>query len=162
VKTYRKYYGFLVLFGSFCVSLFPSISFAQSNPNSGVTNSSPPNYSNGSNYGIQGNFSPGFGSSGSSQCGTSIGLEIGFGNTNQAQYQYISGGVNGSPSEQQQAGLSGKFTLSHNFNPCLNQKKQIQLQNEESCKVRKDQYIANNPSIELTRLDEILRRMCGG
>jgi hypothetical protein len=160
VKTNRKYSGFLVIFGSFCVSLFPSVSVAQS---VGTPNSSPPTqFNNGSNYGVQGNFSPNFGNGSGSQCGTAIGLEVGYGNTNQGQYQYISGGVNGSPSEQQQTGVSGKFTLSHNFNPCLNQKKQIKLQNEESCKVRKDQFIANNPNIELTRLDEMLKRMCGG
>jgi hypothetical protein len=161
VKTYKKYYCFLVFFGSFCVSLFPSISFAQS---VGTPNSSPPTqFNNGSNYSVQGNFSPTFPTGGSnSQCGTSIGLEIGYGNTNSGQYQYISGGVNGSPSEQQQTGVSGKFVINHNFNPCLNQKTQINLQNEESCRVRKDQVIANNPTIELTRLDEILKRMCGG
>jgi hypothetical protein len=153
------------LFVSFCsilVVTFPVATFAQTNPNSGITSSPPPNYSNGSNYGIQGNFSPTFGNGSGSQCGTSIGMEVGYGNTNSGQYQYISGGVNGSPSEQQQTGVSGKFTLSHNFNPCLNQKKQIQLQNEESCKVRKDLFISNNPNIELTRLDEMLKRLCGG
>jgi hypothetical protein len=154
--------SFFVSFCSILVVTFPVATFAQSIPNSGVTSSSPPNYSNSSSYGIQGNFSPNFGNGSSSQCGTSIGLELGYGNTSQGQYQYISGGVNGSPSEQQQSGVSGKFTLSHNFNPCLNQKKQIQLQNEESCKVRKDLFISNNPNIELTRLDEMLKRMCGG
>jgi hypothetical protein len=146
---------FFVWFCSILVVTFPSVSFAQS---VGTPNSPPTQFNNR----IQGNFSPTFGNGSSSQCGTSIGLELGYGNTNSGQYQYISGGVNGSPSEQQQTGVSSKFTLSHNFNPCLNQKKQIQLQNDESCKVRKDQYIANNPNIELTRLDEMLKRMCGG
>jgi hypothetical protein len=154
---------FRVFFVSFSLLLVQSQSvFAQTNiptPNS----TPPPQFNNNGNYGVQGNFSPNFSSGGgNSQCGTSIGLEIGYGNTNSGQYQYISGGVNGSPSEQKQTGVSGKFTLSHNFNSCLNQKKQIELQNEESCKVRKDLFIANNPNIELTRLDEILRRMCGG
>jgi hypothetical protein len=154
---------FRVFVLSFLLYLVQSQSvFAQSSISSQPNSSPPPNYSNSSSYGIQGNFSPNYGNGSSSQCGTSIGLELGYGNTNSGQYQYISGGVNGSPSEQQNQGVSGKFTLSHNFNPCLNQKTQIKLQNEESCKVRKDQYIANNPSIELTRLDEILRRMCGG
>jgi hypothetical protein len=140
---------FHVFFVSFSLLLVQSQSvFAQSvtsQPNS----SQPPQFNSGSNYGIQGNFSPNFGNGNSSQCGTSIGLELGYGNTNSGQYQYISGGVNGSPSEQQNQGVSGKITLNHNFNSCLNQKKQIQLQNEESCKVRKDQFIANNPNIEL-------------
>jgi hypothetical protein len=147
---------------SFSLLLVQSQSiFAQTtipSPNS----SPPPQFNSGSNYGIQGNFSPNYGNGNSSQCGTSIGLELGYGNTNSGQYQYISGGVNGSPNEQQNQGISGKFILNHNFNPCLNQKTQIKLQNEESCKVRKDQYIANNPTIELTRLDEVLKRMCGG
>jgi hypothetical protein len=164
----RSYIGSVLVLG---FVLHPFASFAQSVSGSSSVSSVnsvgsspispspsgyyPPNINN------NGGIIQGIGNGGS-QCGTGISAEIGYGNGSNGNTIYSgSSGIDPNTS-MNRSEFTGKIVLRHEFNPCLSQKKQIEMQVVESCYSRKDQFIAQNPTMPIDQLDLRLARFCGG
>jgi hypothetical protein len=146
----------------------PNVVFAQSfsNPTPSSSPISPPlpSYPSGyypPNINNNGGIIQGIGGNGS-QCGTGISAEVGYGNGSNGNTIYSgSSGIDPNTS-MTKSEFTGKIVLRHEFNPCLSQKKQMEMQAQENCASRKDQFIAQNPTMSIDQLDLRLARFCGG
>jgi hypothetical protein len=99
---------------------------------------------------------------GSTNCGSSISAEIGYGNSGGNNTIYSGSSSGGfDTGNNLKSDVNGKFVFNYSFNPCFSGKEQMEMQSKENCAVRRDQFIAQNPLMPIAELDLRLARFCG-